>query len=169
MLANWRKCYNALLTYFESVLCESSHFQRGDVLNAAHATYTALLRNPKDDMMAKNLDFYLNKLNADEPEIVDLEQKRFVQFYLDALSAYQAKDYALVIEKMEHSLALFQHELDECRAFCEGDYAQGWQPDFVTSTASMCIPVKRVRSMFYKEVCINSVSQIISRTICAAN
>lgn len=111
--------------------------QSADDLNAAHATFTVLLHHPDDEMMAKNLHFYLTKLNADGAQLVDLEQKRFAQFYLDALMAYDAQNYALVIEKMEASVTMFTYELDECRAFCEGDYEQGWKPDFVTATASM--------------------------------
>lgn len=112
------------------------HYRLGNVLGSAQATYTALLRNPHDAMMKTNLHFYLGKL-APEQRIEDLEQWRFASAYLAALRAYAAEDYATVVARMEESLALFRAEYDECRAFCEGDYAQGWQPDFVTSTASM--------------------------------
>lgn len=114
------------------------HYRLGDVLGSAQATYTALLRSPDDAMMKNNLHFYLGKLDA-EQRIEDLEQWRYAGAYLAALRAYAAEDFAAVVARMEESLALFRAEYDECRAFCEGDYAQGWQPDFMTSTASMLV------------------------------
>lgn len=94
-----------------------------------------LLRNPDDDMMAKNLRFYLAKVDDSAP-MPDLEQARFANDYLEALRTYALENYTATVAHMERSLRLYQYEYEECRAFCEGDYEQGWQPDFVTATAS---------------------------------
>lgn len=48
------------------------------MIGAASATYTALLGNPADDMMKKNLKFYLDLLGTEHSggfKISDLEQK----------------------------------------------------------------------------------------------
>lgn len=110
--------------------------QSGDILNATHATFTALLRSPNDAMMSSNLQWYLKQLPNDT-RIVDREQWKFAEFYLAALRAYSVENHTAVVENMERSLNQFLYESDECRAYCEGDYSHGWTPDFVTSTASM--------------------------------
>lgn len=37
---------------------------------------------------------------------------------------------------MELSLKQFQMDELECRAFCDGEFDQGWHADFITSTAN---------------------------------
>lgn len=58
--------------------------QAGDTLKAASATYTALLRNPDDDMMMKNLEFYVNKLepNNEQDLIKDYDEPVISQNYI---------------------------------------------------------------------------------------
>lgn len=48
----------------------------------------------------------------------------------------------MVIENMEQSLTQYERDEEECRAFCEGPFDQGWHPDFITSTASMLCHTK---------------------------
>lgn len=60
------------------ILIEMFAPQRDDLISAASATYTALLGNPDDEMMRKNLQFYLDKLGEEHSsgfKISDLEQK----------------------------------------------------------------------------------------------
>lgn len=113
------------------------HYRLGNILASAQATFTTLVRNPTDHMMKNNLKFYVDMLGNAEQRIEDLEQWRYATPYLEALAAYEAGDFPAVVRRMEESLALFRAEYDECRAYCEGDYEQSWQPDFVTYTASM--------------------------------
>lgn len=37
---------------------------------------------------------------------------------------------------MEKSLEIFIRNMDECRAFCDGEFDHGWFPDLTTSIAS---------------------------------
>lgn len=132
-------------------------WQKGEILKAASATYTALLRHPEDKMMAKNLQFYLDKISSNAT-IDDMDphvkrflvmflhnifsskclffKQKFAESYVDGLRAYTAENYTEVINKMERSLAQYIRDLNECRAFCEGEFNQGWLPDLITSVAS---------------------------------
>lgn len=89
-------------------------------------------------MMMKNLQFYLKKLGDldDNFMIKDYEQKVFANSYIDGLLAYEAENWQSVIDNMEKSLLQYIYDENECRAFCEGEFDQGWHADFITSTAS---------------------------------
>lgn len=51
-------------------------------------------------------------------------------------AAYEKKEWKDVEHNMEESLVSYFQAEDECRAYCEGPFDQGWYPDFIPSIAS---------------------------------
>lgn len=49
---------------------------------------------------------------------------------------YEKEDFNSVIQYFEESLVDYLQNEEECRAFCEGPFDQGWFPDFTPSIAS---------------------------------
>lgn len=73
----------------------------------------------------------------------------FANSYIDGLLAYESENWQSVIDNMEKSLLQYIYDENECRAFCEGEFDQGWHADFITSTASkdinyFSIPIQSV-------------------------
>lgn len=129
------------------------------MLKAASATFTSLIANPNSSMMLKNLEYYAKVIeNFNRTLLIDYEEKvgtnifystlflfsvlfpvklqRFAQFYIAGINAYGRGNWQLVIENIERSLQQFIYDSDECRAFCEGEFDQGWHIDFTSSMAS---------------------------------
>jgi hypothetical protein len=65
-----------------------------------------------------------------------LPSQNFVSLYVHGSDAYQHEDYKSVISYIEESLEDYLQGEEECRAYCEGSFDQGWFPDFVPSVAS---------------------------------
>lgn len=62
--------------------------------------------------------------------------QNYVSLYIHGSEAYQHEDYKSVINYIEESLEDYLRGEEECRAYCEGPFDQGWFPDFVSSIAS---------------------------------
>jgi hypothetical protein len=62
--------------------------------------------------------------------------QKYVSLYIHGSEAYQQEDYKSVINYIEESLEDYLRSEEECRAYCEGPFDQGWFPDFVSSIAS---------------------------------
>ncbi|PSN56414.1 hypothetical protein C0J52_09523 [Blattella germanica] len=60
----------------------------------------------------------------------------YISLYIHGSEAYNQKDYKGVISYIEESLEDYLRGEEECRAFCEGPFDQGWFPDFVSSVAT---------------------------------
>jgi hypothetical protein len=127
--------------------------QEDEIVKAASATYTVLVRNPEDKMMVKNFEYYLTLLGT-VPE-VDVEEpvsktqthfrsafqqrnsfQRFARFYHRGIELYEKEDYETAIEQLEMSLNEYIHEENKCRTFCEGEFDQGWHPDMYSAVSS---------------------------------
>lgn len=64
--------------------------------------------------------------------------------------AYEKEQWQTVIDHMEASLQQYIYDEDECRAFCEGEFDQGWHADFVTATASNYIHFIAIDILLFK-------------------
>jgi hypothetical protein len=62
--------------------------------------------------------------------------QNYVSLYIHGSEAYQHEDYMSVINYIEESLEDYLKSEEECRAYCEGPFDQGWLPDFISSIAS---------------------------------
>nr|CAD7402412.1 unnamed protein product [Timema poppensis] len=132
------------------IVCRS---QQGDTLRWVHATHLTTQRgllqhfetlgyeiicnwevsNPDDQAMMNNLKFYSSLPEVDMNKIVNFEVKDYVPLYIHGSEAYRNEDFRSVIGYIEESLDELLKEEEECRAFCEGPFDQGWFPDFVSS------------------------------------
>ena len=59
-----------------------------------------------------------------------------MKLFSQGTEAYHDQKYSEVIELFEASLKDLLNAEEDCRAYCEGPFDQGWLPDFVSSVAS---------------------------------
>nr|CAD7594767.1 unnamed protein product [Timema genevievae] len=96
--------------------------------------------------MMNNLKFYSSLPEVDMNTIVNFEVKDYVPLYIHGSEAYRNEDFQSVIGYIEESLDELLKEEEECRAFCEGPFDQGWFPDFVSSISNhftFCLKCKQ--------------------------
>lgn len=111
------------------------YYRENEIEKAIQATHTVLVVRPEDHLSATNMKFYAT-LPEFNKELRDQEEKRFVAQYVNGIVAYDKDDWTSAINLLEKSLELYIDETDDCRAFCEDGFDQGWFPDFISSTAS---------------------------------
>nr|CAD7433270.1 unnamed protein product [Timema monikensis] len=99
----------------------------------AAAEMSSITYNPDDQAMMNNLKFYSSLPEVDMNKIVNFEVKDYVPLYIHGSEAYRNEDFRSVIGYIEESLDELLKEEEDCRAFCEGPFDQGWFPDFVSS------------------------------------
>jgi hypothetical protein len=68
--------------------------------------------------------------------------QKYVSLYIHGSEAYEHEDYKSVVNYIEGSLQDYLRGEEECRAYCEGPFDQGWFPDFVSSIASKSVLYK---------------------------
>ncbi|PNF23098.1 hypothetical protein B7P43_G09122, partial [Cryptotermes secundus] len=122
------------------------YYQKNLLQKAASAVFTYLVNNPDNKVMQENLKFYSELPEVDMSEVVNFEARNYVSLYIHGAEAYQHEDYKSVISYIEESLEDYLRAEDECRAYCEGPFDQGWFPDFVSSIANhftYCLKCKR--------------------------
>lgn len=123
------------------------YYRQGEVAKAIQATYTVLVVRPDDHLSATNMKFYETESEYDVSLLRDLEEKRFVSRYVEGIMAYDKEDdWTKAINLLETSLQLYLDEEEQCRAFCENGFDQGWFPDFISSTASEGIAPLKIKS-----------------------
>nr|CAD7462472.1 unnamed protein product [Timema tahoe] len=115
-------------------------------------------RNPDDQAMMNNLKFYSSLPEVDMNTIVNFEVKNYVPLYIHGSEAYRNEDFQSVIGYIEESLDELLKEEEECRAFCEGPFDQGWFPDFVSSISKSALNrIKEAVTECAKDVCGSAV------------
>lgn len=112
------------------------YYRQNEIVKAIQATYTVLVVRPNDHLSSTNMRFYATLPEFNKDLLRDQEEKRFVAPYVDGIVAYDKEDWTYAINLLEKSLELYIDEEQNCRAFCEDGFDQGWFPDFVSSTAS---------------------------------
>ncbi|XP_021914351.1 prolyl 3-hydroxylase 1-like isoform X2 [Zootermopsis nevadensis] len=127
-----QKEFEVLKPYEYLQLC---YYQKNLLQKAASAVFTYLVTNPESVVMQENLKFYSNLPEVDINQVVNFEAKNYVSLYIHGSEAYQHEDYKSVINYIEESLQDYLRGEEECRAYCEGPFDQGWFPDFVSSIA----------------------------------
>lgn len=128
-----QKEFEQLRPYEYLQLC---YFQKNLLQKAASAVFTFLVTNPDHEVMLENLKFYSNLPEVDMHQVVNFEARNFVSLYIHGSDAYQREDYKSVISYIEESLEDYLRGDEECRAYCEGQFDQGWFPDFVPSISN---------------------------------
>ncbi|CAG2056062.1 unnamed protein product [Timema podura] len=84
----------------------------------------------------------------------DLQLNDYVPLYIHGSEAYRNEDFQSVIGYIEESLDELLKEEEECRAFCEGPFDQGWFPDFVSSISKSALNrIKEAVTECAKDVC----------------
>ena len=112
------------------------YYRQDELEKAIQATYTVLVVRPNDHLSSTNMKFYETLPEFQLIELRDQEEKSFVAHYVEGIGAYDKENWTLAIDSLEKSLELFIEEEQDCRAYCEGGFDQGWFPDFISSTAS---------------------------------
>ncbi|XP_066996710.2 prolyl 3-hydroxylase 1 isoform X2 [Anabrus simplex] len=112
------------------------YYQKNLLQKAASAAFTFLVANPKNEVMIENLKFYSNLPEVDMTKIENFESKPYVSLYIHGSDAYNKGDYKSVINYFENSLEDYLKEDEDCRAYCEGPFDQGWFPDYTLSVAN---------------------------------
>lgn len=64
-----------------------------------------------------------------------------MKLFNQGTEAYHDQKYSEVIKLFEASLKDLLNAEEDCRAYCEGPFDQGWLPDFVSSVASRYWPM----------------------------
>ncbi|XP_037920460.1 cartilage-associated protein-like [Hermetia illucens] len=134
------------------------YYREGDLEKAISATYTALVANPGDDLMKKNMEYYTQQKEFDWDKLRDMEDKRFSTYYQDGVDKYEQKQWKESIELLEIAMDTWLQEHDKCRAFCESEFDQGWFPDFTASVANHYVFTLRC-----KQNCTNELSFVNGR------
>lgn len=133
-LDDWHKeQFNQRVPYEYLQLC---YYKNGQIAKAVQATYTVLVVRPDDHLSQMNMKYYTKMDEFDKDMLRDVEEKKFVKYYVDGTVEYDKKNWTQAINYLEKSLELFIEEENDCRSFCEDGFDQGWFPDFVSSTAS---------------------------------
>ncbi|GLG97441.1 Uncharacterized protein GBIM_04206 [Gryllus bimaculatus] len=112
------------------------YYQKKMLQKAASAAFTALVANPEENAMINNLKFYSSLPEVNMNAIENLEIKAFVPLYIQGVEAYNKGDFASVINLLEQSLKKWLRAAEECRAYCESPFDQGWFPDFISSVSN---------------------------------
>ncbi|XP_055705421.1 prolyl 3-hydroxylase 1-like [Phlebotomus papatasi] len=139
----FREIFHSRKAYEYLQLC---HYKNGDIDKAVSAATTVLAMFPEHKLSVSNLKYYTTLPEFHKSFLKDLEEKRFVKYYLKGMDLYRESKWKESIEEFEKSLQTFVQEEDICRAFCEGSFNQGWHPDLATSTANhftYCLRCKR--------------------------
>ncbi|XP_055382658.1 cartilage-associated protein-like [Condylostylus longicornis] len=131
-----RKPYNYL---------QICYFKDKEVSKAIDAAFTALLGDPNDIMLKKNIEFYASTKDFNYENMKDLEDKEFTKFYLQGMDDYNIKNWTATINNFEKFIEVWIQEYDKCRAFCEDDYQQGWLPDYDMALANQYVYVLRCK------------------------
>ncbi|XP_069694101.1 cartilage-associated protein-like isoform X2 [Periplaneta americana] len=122
------------------------YYQTNMLQKAASAVFTFLVTHPDNEVMRDNLQFYSNLPEVNIDSVENFEAREYVSLYIRGSDAYQHEDYKAVIRFIEESLEDILRAEEECRAYCEGPFDQGWYPDFVSSIANhftYCLKCKR--------------------------
>lgn len=134
MIDDWHRTqFESRAPYEYLQLC---YYRQKEIEKAIQATYTVLVVRPDDHLSLLNMKFYMTQPEFNKDQLRDLEEKRYVAPYVDGIQAYDKENWSVAINLLEKSLELFIEEDNDCRAFCEDAFDQGWFPDFVSSTAS---------------------------------
>ncbi|KAF4533424.1 hypothetical protein B566_EDAN001149 [Ephemera danica] len=126
------KLFESLKAYDYLQLC---FFQKNMLPQAANAAFTFLVGNPNHTAMLSNLKFYSTLPEVNINEVINKEAPNFVPLYIHGSDAYAKEDFNGVIHNFEESLIEYLRAEEECRAFCEGSFDQGWYPEFTASIA----------------------------------
>lgn len=123
------------------------YYRQNEIERAIKSTYTVLVVRPDDHLSSTNMKFYETMAEYNKDLLRDQEEKPFVQSYVEGIRAYDKEDWSTAINLLESSLEQFVEDENDCRAFCENGFDQGWFPDFVSSTASEYLLQRAVAQM----------------------
>ena len=73
-----------------------------------------------------NLDFYLGQPGVSAGDLEDVEEADYVRTYLAGTEQYRAKDWELMVVRMEKALQEYLLAEDLCRIACDKPFDMGW-------------------------------------------
>ncbi|XP_019729753.1 cartilage-associated protein [Hippocampus comes] len=96
-----------------------AYFKTDRLAKAVSASHTFLLKHPDDEMMQKNMAYYMSLPGAEE-HLKDLETKSYETLFVRAVRAYNGDNFRTSVSDMELALRDFFKVYDECLAASEG-------------------------------------------------
>lgn len=103
---------------------------------AASAALTYMVKHPGDTVMQKNFENSIETPGVNKTEVVDLEEKKFVELFVAGILALNDKHWENVLSLMESSIMQYIFDENQCRAYCEGEFDHGFLPDFISAIGS---------------------------------
>ncbi|XP_043910733.1 endoplasmic reticulum protein SC65 [Protopterus annectens] len=111
-----------------------AYFKSKKLEKAVSAAHTYLQKNPDDEMMKKNLNYYKTLFDVDE-YLIDLEERPYEKLFLKSVKLYNSGDFRSSTIEMELALPEYYKVYEECLAACEGPHEINELKDFYLSIA----------------------------------
>ena len=102
------------------------YYKTDQLQKAANAAYTHHIYNMEHRTTKDNLDFYLRQPGVSAGDLEDVEEADYVRTYLAGTEQYRAKDWELMVLRMEQALQEYLLAEDLCRTACDKPFDMGW-------------------------------------------
>lgn len=111
----------------------SCYTKTDQITEAASAALTYMVKHPGDTVMQKNFENSIETPGVNKTEIVDMEEKKFVELFVAGILALNDKNWENAVSFMESSVMQYIFDENQCRAYCEGEFDHGFLPDFISA------------------------------------
>lgn len=112
------------------------YFQMHMFHAAASAAFTYLVAHPEDEIMKKNVEYYIAQPEVDVNEMVDYEAGDYVLLYKLGKKSYHQDNWAETVASLEEAIKDYMLSENNCRAECEQVPAKEWPSDFVSTVSN---------------------------------
>lgn len=112
------------------------YFQMNALPKAASAVVTHLVVNPQNEHMQKNLKYYMEQIEVDANEVVDLQSEDYKVMYKLGYEAYKNSNWRETIASMEEVVTDYILSENVCRVECETQPEQESSPEFIITVSN---------------------------------
>uniref|UniRef100_H2ZZK1 Prolyl 3-hydroxylase family member 4 (inactive) n=1 Tax=Latimeria chalumnae TaxID=7897 RepID=H2ZZK1_LATCH len=117
-----------------------AYFKTNKLEKAVSAAHTFLQKNPKDELMLKNMNYYKSLFDVEE-YLIDLEARPYEDLFLKSVKQYNSGDFRSSVAEMELALPNYYKMYEECSAGCEGSHEIKDFKDFYPAVADHFVDV----------------------------
>ncbi|XP_076864272.1 endoplasmic reticulum protein SC65 [Brachyhypopomus gauderio] len=121
-----------------------AYYQLNNVEKAVSAAHTYLQRNPGDQLLTKNMNYYKSLFDIEE-YLLDHEERPYEAQFLKAVKLYNSGDFSSSVQNMEQACVEYLKAYELCLATCEGSNDVKEFKDFYPTLAGFYMEVLKCK------------------------